>query len=114
MKQWNIGNTTIRNPNRIKDGLTLLKEFEGKNWDYNLQLNFYNEANKRGIMESGGSKVKEKELHARKWGSCLNQLGLARAWKSEKKGLVEITDVGNLLIDDEITFEEAMLRQLLK
>ncbi|MBD3330201.1 AAA family ATPase [Candidatus Peregrinibacteria bacterium] len=112
MKQWNIGNTTIRNPKRIKDGLELLKEFEGKSWDYDLQREFYDEANKRGIMKSDGSRVKEKELHARKWVSCLNQLGLARAWKSEEKGPVEITDVGNQLVIDEITFEEAMLRQL--
>lgn len=116
MKQWNIGNTTIRNPNRIQDGLKLLKEFEGKGWDYQLQAKFYDEANKRGIMESEVEKVKEggKELHARKWVSCLNQLGFARAWKDKEKGPVEITEVGNQLVNDEITFEEAMLRQLLK
>ncbi len=116
MKQWNIGNTTLRNPNRIQDGLKLLKEFEGKNWDYQLQAKFYEEANKRGIMESEGEKVKAggKELHARKWVSCLNQLGFARAWKDKEKGPVEITEVGNQLVNDEITFEEAMLRQLLK
>lgn len=116
MKQWNIGNTTLRNPNRIQDGLKLLKEFEGKSWDYQLQAKFYEEANKRGIMESEGEKVKDggKELHARKWVSCLNQLGFARAWKDKDKGPVEITEVGNQLVNDEITFEEAMLRQLLK
>jgi hypothetical protein len=116
MKQWNIGNTTLRNPNRIQDGLKLLKEFEGKSWDYELQVKFYDEANKRGIMESEGEKVKDggKELHARKWVSCLNQLGFARAWKDKEKGPVEITEVGNQLVNDEITFEEAMLRQLLK
>ena len=116
MKQWNIGNTTLRNPNRIQDGLKLLKEFEGKDWNYTLQTKFYDEANKRGIMESEGEKVKEggKELHARKWVSCLNQLGFARAWKDKEKGPVQITEVGNQLVDDEITFEEAMLRQLLK
>lgn len=116
MKQWNIGNTTLRNPNRIQDGLKLLKEFEGKSWNYELQVKFYDEANKRGIMESEGEKVKEggKELHARKWVSCLNQLGFARAWKDEDKGPVKITEVGNQLVNDEITFEEAMLRQLLK
>lgn len=116
MKQWNIGNTTLRNPNRIQDGLKLLKEFEGKSWDYALQAKFYDEANKRGIMESEGEKVKGggKELHARKWVSCLNQLGFGRAWKDREKGPVEITEVGNQLVNDEITFEEAMLRQLLK
>ncbi len=116
MKQWNIGNTTIRNPNRIQDGLKLLKEFEGQNWDYELQAKFYEEANKRSIMESEGDKVKKggKELHARKWVSCLNQLGFARAWKDAEKGPVKITEVGNQLVNDEITFEEAMLRQLLK
>jgi len=116
MKQWNIGNTTIRNPNRIQDGLKLLKEFEGKSWDYELQAKFYDEANKREIMESEAEKVKRggKELHARKWVSCLNQLGFARAWKDKEKGPVEITEVGNQLVNDEITFEEAMLRQLLK
>src|SRR3989338_2795473 len=116
MKQWNIGNTTLRNPNRIQDGLKLLKEFEGKSWDYELQVKFYDEANKRGIIESEEEKVKDggKELHARKWVSCLNQLGFARARKDKEKGPVEITEVGNQLVNDEITFEEAMLRQLLK
>lgn len=116
MKQWNIGNTTLRNPNRIQDGLKLLKEFEGKSWDYKLQAKFYDEANKRGIMESEAEKVQKggKELHARKWVSCLNQLGFARAWKNKEKGPVEITEVGNQLVNEEITFEEAMLRQLLK
>ncbi len=116
MKQWNIGNTTLRNPNRIQDGLRLLKDFEGKNWDYAMQTKFYEEANKRGIMESDGEKVKEasKNIHARKWVSCLNQLGFARAWKGKGKGPVEITEVGNQVINDEIAFEEAMLRQLLK
>lgn len=116
MKQWNIGNTTIRNPNRMQDGLKLLKEFEGKIWDYELQTKFYEEANKRGIMESEGEKMKKggKELHARKWVSCLNQLGFARAWKDKEKGPVTITEVGNQLVNEEITFEEAMLRQLLK
>lgn len=114
MKQWNIGNTTIRNPNRIKDGLVLLKSFEGRNWDYELQVEFNDEAIKREIMESGEVKEGGKAFHSRKWVSCLNQLGFARAWKSKAKGPVVITEVGNQVIKDEITFEEAMLRQLLK
>ncbi|MBU1152150.1 AlwI family type II restriction endonuclease [Patescibacteria group bacterium] len=113
MKQWNIGNTTIRNPNRIKDGLSLLQHFEGKIWDYKTQREFYDKAKETGIMDSKED-TKEKEFHARKWASCLNQLGFARAWKAKNKGPIVITKIGKLLINDEITFEEAMLRQLLK
>lgn len=116
MKQWNIGNTTIRNPNRIPDGLKLLKKFEGKIWDYQLQAEFYDEAKKIDILESESEEITpERKTHfARKWAACFNQLGFARAWKDKEKGPVEITEVGNQLVNDEITFEEAMLRQLLK
>ena len=116
MKQWNIGNTTIRNPNRIKDGLELLKKFEGKEWSYEDQAEFYDQANVIEILEGDKNQITdERKTHfARKWASCFNQLGLARAWKSEDKGSVQLTDVGNQLINDEITFEEVMLRQLLK
>jgi hypothetical protein len=113
MKHWNIGNTTIRNPYRIKEGLKLLKKFEGRIWDYETQLEFYDKAKEEGIMESKES-AKEKELHARKWASCFNQLGLARAWKNESKGPIVITKIGEQLIKDEILFEEAMFRQLIK
>ena len=116
MKQWNIGNTTIRNPNRIPDGLKLLKKFEGKIWDYQLQAEFYDAAKKIDILKSESKEItpKSKTHFARKWAACFNQLGFARAWKDKGKGPVEITDIGNLLVNDEITFEEAMLRQLLK
>ncbi len=116
MKQWNIGNTTIRNPNRIPDGLKLLKKFEGKIWDYQLQAEFYDEAKKNDILESESEKITpERKAHfARKWAASFNQLGFARAWKDVDKGPVKITEVGNQLVNDEITFEEAMLRQLLK
>ena len=118
MKQWNIGNTTIRNPNRIQDGLKLLKKFDGKVWDYELQTKFYDEAKKRDILESESESEEitlERKTHfARKWAACFNQLGFARAWKDKEKGPVEITEVGYQLVNDEITFEEAILRQLLK
>ena len=116
MKQWNIWNTTIRNPFRIKDWLVLLSKFEGKQWDYDVQDDFYKEAQKEWIIDSKNDKGIEwgGQLFARKWVACFNQLWFARAWKWWDKWPIEITQVGKQLIKDEIDFEEAMLRQLLK
>lgn len=114
MKHWNLGNTTVRNPDRIKDALRIFKEkFEGKLFTEKEHLVFFEELMNNNIIESNVKLSKSsKEISGRKWAACFNQLGLSIAWKS--KGKIIITDSGNALINDQITEEEIFLRQFLK
>ncbi|TFH03660.1 MAG: AlwI family type II restriction endonuclease, partial [Candidatus Thorarchaeota archaeon] len=113
MFHWNLGNTTIRNPNRIKEGLRIFKKnFEGKPFTEREQLEFYKELLKAGILESRGASDRSKEITGRKWAACFNQLGFTIAWKS--RDVVRITDAGNALLSDDIPEEEVFLKQFLK
>ncbi len=114
MKHWNLGNTTVRNPDRIKQGLRVLKEyFEDKPFGEKEHLEFYERLLERGVIESGPNKLSRasKEISGRKWAACFNQLGFSIAWKT--KGVVKITDAGNALLESDIE-EEVFLRQFLK
>ena len=114
MKHWNLGNTTVRNPDRIKAGLGILKKyFEGKSFTEKEHLEFYNQLLKEKVIESRETlRDGSKEISGRKWAACFNQLGFATAWKS--KGPVQITEAGNALLDDNVLEEEIFLRQFLK
>jgi len=113
MKHWNLGNTTIRNPDRILDGLRILKrDFEGKPWTEKEQFNYFVKLKEEEIIESETKDKTNKEIFGRKWAACFNQLGLASAWN--RKGNVLITDVGNALLEDRITEEEIFLKQFIK
>jgi hypothetical protein len=113
MKHWNLGNTTVRNPNRIKDGLHVFKKyFEGKEWSEKQHGDFCETLIKEGIIKTDDKSLsrRSKEIHGRKWAACFNQLGFAKAWKS--KGKIELTDAGNALLSD--IEEDVFLRQFLK
>ena len=112
--QWTIGNTTVRNPERLKAGLALLKaEFEGHPWDYDNQRKFLERLIEEGLYEAGKAKTPDqKEQHGRTWGSVFNELGLIFAYRSQ--GTLQITPVGNALLDEKTRAEEVYLRQLLK
>lgn len=113
MKHWNLGNTTVRNPDRIREALLVFKRnFEGKKFSEDQQLKYFNKLLSSGIIESDSVSNRTKEISGRKWAACFNQLGLAKAWKS--KGNIEITDAGNALIDPQIIEEDIFLRQFLK
>jgi len=113
MKHWNLGNTTVRNPDRIKEALIVFKKnFEGKVFNENEQLKFFNKLLQGGIIKSKKSSSNSGEISGRKWAACFNQLGLAKAWKS--KGKVEITNSGNALVDEDVIGEDIFLRQFLK
>jgi len=120
MKTWNIGNTTLRNPRRIRAGLKLLQElFEGKRWDEGGQRLFYEKLVERKLIETQSDDLpplKTRGINGRKWAAAPNQLGLCRAWTKKKKGKVTITDAGKELIksDNEQLQQEVFLRQLLK
>jgi len=112
--QWTIGNTTVRNPERLKAGLAILKaEFEGHPWSYENQRRFLERLDEEGLYEAGSAKSPDqKEQHGRTWGSVYNELGLIFAYRSE--GNLLITPVGNALLDEKSRPDEVYLRQLLK
>ncbi len=112
--QWTIGNTTVRNPERLKAGLAILKaEFEGHPWSYENQRKFLERLIEEGLYQAGSAKsTDQKEQHGRTWGSVYNELGLAFAYRSE--GNLCITPVGDVLLDEKSRPDEVYLRQLLK
>lgn len=119
MKTWNLGNTTVRNPWRIREGLRLLQElFEGQNWTPEGQALYYRKLVERGLIEPEGElpSVQTQGINGRKWAAAPNQLGLARAWARRALGPVQITPAGRALLaaDDERLQQEICLRQLLK
>lgn len=117
MKTWNLGNTTVRNPSRIREGLKILqKYFLGKDWNESQQASFYEKLVDENIMEAQGDKLpspKTRGINGRKWVAAPNQLGFCKAWS---KGPVELTDAGlNLIASSDLrNQEEVFLRQLLK
>jgi len=117
--QWTIGSTTVRNPNRLRDGLKILKDnFEGKDWDLQQQERFFNLLRKNKVYEIEEEKYKQmasarKQEHARKWISILNQLGFCFAYESSNKPVL-ITKAGKALLKHPKIEEEIFLRQLLK
>ncbi|KXK09240.1 MAG: hypothetical protein UZ20_WS6002000641 [candidate division WS6 bacterium OLB21] len=71
MKTWNLGNTTVRNPERIKAGLALLKEsFEGRVFDLAAQEEFFEVLLSAGIIQGGADS--DKAASGRKWQSVCN------------------------------------------
>lgn len=112
--QWTIGNTTVRNPERLKAGLAILKaEFEGHPWSYENQRKFLERLIEEGLYEAGSAKSPDqKEQHGRTWGSVYNELGLIFAYRSG--GNLCITPVGDALLDEKSRPDEVYLRQLLK
>lgn len=117
--QWTIGSTTVRNPDRLRDGLKILKDnFEGKDWNLQQQEKFFNLLRKNKVYEIEEEKYKQmtsarKQEHARKWISILNQLGFCFAYESSNKPVL-ITKAGKALLKHPDIEEEIFLRQLLK
>ncbi len=119
MKTWNLGNTTVRNPWRIREGLRLLQElFEGHHWTPEGQAAYYRALVDRGLIEPEGElpAPQTQGINGRKWAAAANQLGFARAWARATSGPVEITPAGRALLaaDMERLQQEVWLRQLLK
>ncbi len=117
--QWTIGSTTVRNPDRLRDGLRILKEnFEGKEWNLNQQERFFDLLKEKGVYEIEEENYEQmtearKQEHARKWISVLNQLGFSFAYESSEKPVI-ITKAGNALLKHPDLEDEVFLRQLLK
>ncbi|GGN61616.1 AlwI family type II restriction endonuclease [Oceanobacillus indicireducens] len=70
---WHFGNTTVRNPVRIRDGLIVMKNptlngnLIGKNQESLLAY----ELNKAGVIKLGT----KPDFFGRKWRACFSQLG---------------------------------------
>lgn len=114
MKTWNLGNTTVRNPERIKAGLALLKQhFEGKVFDLAAQAKFFDVLLEAGIIEGNPGLVESRAASGRKWQSVCNKLGLSTR-SSRINGIISITEAGDALLSDESLESDVFLRQLLK
>ncbi len=117
--QWTIGSTTVRNPDRLRDGLRILKDdFESKEWNVHRQEKFFDFLKQKGVYEMEEENYRQmtsarKQEHARKWVSILNQLGFCFAYESSGKPVI-ITKVGNALLNYPEIENEIFLRQLLK
>jgi hypothetical protein len=115
MKTWNIGNTTVRNPERIRRGLQVFADhFVGHRWDADAEDRFYRALIDAEVYVPQGGVVKATSTGqtGRKWASAFKQLGFARVGR--RSGPVELTAVGEELLKDEASTEDVFLRQLLK
>jgi len=117
--QWTIGSTTVRNPDRLRDGLQILKDhFDGQKWNTVQQEKFFDLLREHGVYEMETENYNRmtstrKQEHARKWISVLNQLGFCFAYESSEKSVI-ITKAGEALINNPEIEDEVFLRQLLK
>lgn len=71
---WHFGNTTVRNPMRIRDGLIVVKQptLNGHLIGKDQESLFAYELNKAGVINLGQT---EPDFMGRKWRSCFSQLG---------------------------------------
>jgi len=74
-KVWNLGNTSIRNPNRIELGLRVFaKGFQGRVHGKEAETRFAQFLASEGVLESEGT---YSDLFGRKWRSVFVKLGFA-------------------------------------
>jgi len=99
IKIWLVGNTGLRNPNRIQEGLAVYAKsaFVGKLHGRDNEIGFMNLLNKEGIIQNESGKD-ESGSHARKWRLMFAKNGYIYPQVSKKDGNQE--DLGAM---DEIT-----------
>lgn len=111
MKTWNIGNTTVRNPYRLREALLLFRTtMGGRPFRKEEQQEFLNELVKAGMVDS--TRVVAGDDGGRKFASAFKQLGFVTDWERGK--LWDMTPVGMMLIEHPELEELIFLRQLLK
>lgn len=111
MKTWNIGNTTVRNPNRLREALQLFRaKMSGRPFRREEQQEFLNELVIAGLVDS--ERAVEGDDGGRKFASAFKQLGFVTDWSYGKAW--DMTPVGTLLIEHSNLEENIFLRQLLK
>ena len=99
IKIWLVGNTGLRNPNRIQEGLSVYANsaFVGKLHGRDNEIGFMNLLNKEGVIQNESGKD-ESGSHARKWRLMFAKNGYIYPQVNKKDGMQE--ELGTL---DEIT-----------
>jgi AlwI restriction endonuclease len=111
MHVWNMGNTTVRNPFRLREALQLfVKKMSGRPFTKQEQLAFQNEMIDAELVES--PRREQGDDGGRKFASAFKQLGFVTDWSRGKPW--QITPVGTLLLEHPELEETIFLRQLLK
>ncbi len=110
MKIWTIGNTTVRNPRRLREALQLfIIKMGDRPFRETEQLEF------QGVMIEAGLVDSERydgSDGARKFAAAFKQLGFITDWSRGKDW--KLTPVGTLLLRYPQLEETIFLRQLLK
>lgn len=104
---WKLGNTGLRNPLRIRDGLLLFAEspFNGNLHGTENEERFQALLNASGLIHSTGTAV-DKSSYARKWRLMFSRFGFIYPQVKQKEGQQE--DIGPL---DRVTpYGEAFLK----
>ena len=106
IKIWLVGNTGLRNPNRIQEGFSVYANspFVGNLRDEN-EVAFMNFLNEKGIIQNEDGKD-ESGSHARKWRLMFARNGLIYPQVKKKDGTQE--DLGAL--DDITPFGRSFLK----
>ena len=111
MKTWNIGNTTVRNPQRLREALQLFKRTMGSRpFRRAEQQEYLNELVRSNLVDS--ARNTEGDDGGRKFASAFKQLGFVTDWSRGQ--LWNMTGVGTLLVEHPELEEIIFLRQLLK
>ena len=111
MRTWNMGNTTARNPQRLREALRLfIHKMSGRPFKRIEQQEFLNEMVAAGLVDS--DRLAKGDDGGRKFASAFKQLGFVTDWSRGNPW--EITSVGRLLIEHSELEETIFLRQLLK
>lgn len=107
IKIWLVGNTGLRNPNRIQEGLTVYAKsaFVGKLHGRENEIGFMNLLNKEGIIQNESGKD-ESGSHAHKWRLMFAKNGYIFPQVSKKDGNQE--DLG--ATDDITPFGRTFLK----
>ncbi|MFH1061954.1 MAG: AlwI family type II restriction endonuclease [Candidatus Omnitrophota bacterium] len=124
---WDLGNTTVRNPNRIQEGLIVFaKHFQGNVYGAEQEAAFTRKLHDEGIISTAGS---EPSWFGRKWRNVFVKLGFVtdkfnKGFQDSFKELCqdlglsgklyELTPAGKLLVnaDSSGAISDVFLRQL--
>lgn len=101
---WHIGNTTIRNPNRLKNFITAYAKygpikgiFEASNSQ--AQIKLFDIASNANVINSKASSNEDKAFYGRKIRLALKEFGLVASMSLNSYSSDEITETGKCLID---------------
>lgn len=94
MKLWHLGNTTVRSPFRLREGLAALSNssLQGNLRGEDQEIAFCDLLGKRGIVELRGDKTYSV---GRKWRSALNKLGFLYPKVSAASGITQ-AEIGQI------------------